>query len=124
MRFRLLRPLVVAALAVAAGAGTALPAGAHTSVQSLRPAAGSTVKPSITVAAVIFSGDVRSARITVTGPGGKVVSKSTRRDPRNDRRFQTSLRSGLKTGAYSAVWSATAADGHRQSGSWSFRVKR
>lgn len=112
--------LAGAALA-ASGAG---PADAHTSVKSTRPAAGATAKTSITLVAVIFTGDVRSARVTVTGPGGKVVSKSTSRDPRDDHRFQTGLKTGLKPGRYKAAWGITAADGHRQSGSWSFRLER
>lgn len=113
---------VVLTTAVACAGGG--PAQAHTSVKSARPAAGTTAKTSITLVAVIFNGDVRSARITVTGPGGKVVSKSTRRDPRNDQRFQAGLRSRLKPGRYTAVWGMTAADGHRQSGRWSFRLER
>jgi copper resistance protein C len=127
--FRSTRLLVAAATAAAlsaavlAGTGAG-PADAHTSVKSSRPAAGTTAKTNITVVAVIFNGDVRSAKVTVKGPGGTVVSKSTARDPRDDHRFQTALKRGLKPGAYTAAWGITAADGHRQSGSWSFRLER
>lgn len=98
-------------------------ADAHTSVKSARPAAGATAKTNITLVAVIFEGDVRSARLTVVGPGKKVVSKGTVRDPRNDRRFQTTLKRGLRPGNYRAAWAISAADGHRQSGSWTFKLR-
>jgi copper resistance protein C len=120
------RVLLAAALTATAGA-LAIPgpraADAHTSVKSARPAAGSTSKTTISVVAVIFNGEVRSASIAVKGPDRKTVSKKTVRDPRNDHRFQTSLKRGLKAGAYRATWTITAADGHRQTGTWTFRLK-
>ena len=33
------------------------------------------------------------------------------------------LNPGLKTGSYKATWSITAADGHKQTGSFTFKLK-
>lgn len=117
-----------AALAVAAALGTSAaaiapsPAAAHTGIKSKRP--GATAKTNITLVAVIFNDDVRSAGLTVTAPGGKKVSKGTVRDPRDDRRFQTNLTGGLKPGKYKVVARWTATDGHKQSSSWTFTLKK
>ena len=95
---------------------------AHTSVKSKRPPAGGKAKTNITLVAAVFSGSVRSARLTVTGPGNKTVSKGTKRDPRQPKRFQANLASGLKAGTYKVKCSWTATDGHKQTTTWSFSL--
>ncbi|MBJ7470343.1 MAG: copper resistance protein CopC [Solirubrobacteraceae bacterium] len=116
--------LAVTALALPQGPGRPTLAAAHTSVESVRPKAGSTAKTNITIVAMVFEGDTRSNKITVKGPGGTVISKATKRDPRNDRRYQTALATPVKPGKYTASWRMTAADGHKQKGSWTFTVKK
>ncbi len=120
----LIRPLVVIGLLVLLAApATAL---AHQKVSSSSPARGSTVKPTITKVTVTFDGDhIQSGTLKVTGPGGKVVSiGSGGRDPRNDNRLSVRLRSGLANGSYTVRWTIVAADGHHQSGSYGFKVKK
>lgn len=113
-----------AAALLMAGALAAPTATAHTAIKSTRPGSGSTVKQNITVVAVIFDGDVRKARLVVTGPGGKSYVGSTARDPRNARRFQAKLNRKAKPGSYKVRTIWTAADGHPQQSTWSFKVKR
>lgn len=120
------RALATLAIATAGVVGTAAvaptPAAAHTGIKSKRP--GSTAKTNITLVAVIFNDEVRSAGLTVTAPGGKKVSKGTVRDPRNDKRFQTNLTGGLKPGKYKVVARWTATDGHKQTTNWTFTLKK
>lgn len=99
-------------------------AAAHTSVESERPKGGSTVKTDITVVAMVFAGDTRSNKITVKSSGGSVISKATKRDPRDKHRYQAKLATPVKPGKYTASWRMTAADGHKQKGSWTFTVKK
>ena len=123
------------ALALAATAGTTLavvagprpfgpaPSQAHTSVQSQTPAPGRTTKTSLRLVSVVIAG-ADSARITVTGPGGKTVSGATKRNTKFKQRFQTTLRSGLKAGSYRATVKYTGGDGHKQSATWTFRLAK
>lgn len=120
------RALAALAIATAGAAVSAAvlpsPAAAHTGIKSKRP--GSTAKTNITLVAVIFNDEVRSAGLTVSAPGGKKVSKGTVRDPRNEKRFQTNLTAGLKPGKYKVVARWTATDGHKQTASWTFTLKK
>ena len=54
--------------------------------------------------------------------GVKKSKGSGGRDPRNIARLKASMKSGLKAGRYTARWTIKAADGHEQSGSFSFRL--
>ena len=45
------------------------------------------------------------------------------RDPRNDDRLLVEFRRGLKSGRYTASWRAIADDGHRERGTFAFRLK-
>lgn len=124
-------PLAALGLAAAVVAVGSIPkaadppvAFAHTSVKSKRPAEGATAKTDITLVAAVFSGSVRTARLIVTGPGGKTVSKGTRRDPRQPKRFQANLVGGLKAGSYKVKATWTATDGHTQNASWGFKLAK
>lgn len=97
---------------------------AHTSVSSKRPAAGTTKKTNITVAVVVFSTTVRSARITVKGPGGRTVSGATTRDAKNAKRYSTRLAKSLKPGTYRAQVIYAAGDGHSQVVRWTFKLSK
>jgi methionine-rich copper-binding protein CopC len=125
MRTRHSRAALLAAATVALSAAAGGIAQAHVSVVSTTPSAGSAVKRTLSAVKVTFSGPIRTGTLRVTGPGGKLASKgSGGRDPRNLKRLMVALRGGLAAGTYTARWSATAADGHAQQGSFSFRLKR
>jgi copper transport protein len=121
MRMRL--PIALS-LAFAAAAMVAAVAVAHTDVKSRSPAKGGSASTSIGRVTVTFEQQVRRGGIRVVGPGGRVVSSgSGGRDPRNVARVAVGLRGSLRAGRYRATYSIVAADGHRQRGSWRFRLR-
>jgi len=109
--------------AVAVSAVTAATAFAHVEYKSSYPAKGKTASTSISTVSVTFTGSIRKGTLKVTGPGGKTYSGSSGRDPRKISRLRTSMKSGLKAGSYKATWSITAADGHAETGSFTFKLK-
>jgi copper resistance protein C len=112
----------IAATVIAAGAPAAP---AHTKMKSSSPASGGTAKTTTTRVSVTFTGALRSGTLRVTGPGGTAASTGTGgRDPRNVKRLLVGLKGSLKAGSYKASWTIVAADGHRQKGSFRFRLTR
>jgi methionine-rich copper-binding protein CopC len=112
--------LLVAAVAFATAAAPAL---AHVQLEQTSPRAGSTVKRTAPAASVTFSGPILSGSLSVKGPGGRRASvDSGGRDPRSIKRVLVELKRGLKAGSYTATWKIVAADGHRQQGSFRFRL--
>jgi methionine-rich copper-binding protein CopC len=108
---------------VLAGTWMSASAQAHTEVAKVKPSG--SAKTSIRTVSVSFTGLIRSGSIRVVGPGGKVYSAGRGgRDPRNVNRLVVPLKRSLKAGTYKAKWKAVAADGHEQSGSFSFRLRR
>ena len=108
-------------------AAVSLPTGiaqGHASVSGTYPAKSGRAKSSIDVVKVAFSGPLRSGTISVRGPRGVVSIGRGGRDPRRISRLIVPLKRGLAAGRYRASWTAIAADGHRQSGSFSFRLVR
>lgn len=106
-----------------AGSWAAGNAKAHTQVAKVKPSG--SAKTSIRTVVVTFTGVIRGGSIRVTGPRGRVVSSGRGgRDPRDVTRLVVPLKRGLKAGRYKASWKIVAADGHRQSGSFSFRLRR
>lgn len=120
-----MRRVAITALACAAVlSGAAAVAVAHSDVTATSPKTGGTASTKTTKVTVTFSGPMRRGTIRVTGPGGRVVSRGTGgRDPRNVTRLTVPLRGGLKPGRYTTRWSAVAADGHAQRGSFAFRLR-
>jgi methionine-rich copper-binding protein CopC len=99
--------------------GTAI---AHTTVVKESPSG--KADRSVSRAAVTFSGVIRRGTLRVTSASGRVVSKGRgARDPRDARRVVVPLRK-LSPGKYVARWKIVAADGHVQTGGFSFRVRR
>jgi methionine-rich copper-binding protein CopC len=114
-----------AALASALALGGAAIASAHTEVKSTSPANGASAKTTLTRVTVTFTGALASGKLRVSGPGGKLASLSNGgRDPRNTSRLLVGLRGSLKPGSYTASWSVVAADGHRQKGSFRFKLRK
>jgi methionine-rich copper-binding protein CopC len=118
---RLLALVAVAALVAAVAAETA---SAHVRVVSRSPAANGTATTSLRTVKIRFSGPLRSGTLKVFRNGRKVSVGNGGRDPRNIRRLVTTMNRNLSTGWYTAKWTIVAADGHRQSGSWRFRLRR
>jgi methionine-rich copper-binding protein CopC len=117
-------PRTAAALVAATGvlAIGATAADAHTEVASTSPkGTASTATRTVTVT---FTGQIRSGTLTVKRGGTTVSRGRGGQDPRNVKRLRVGLRSGLKAGTYRATWTAVAADGHHQRGTFSFRLKR
>ncbi len=125
MKHRFKRPAAIVALAAALMVGVfATTAWAHVQVKSTSPAKGSTVKKSLKSVKVTFTGPIRKGTVTVKNAYGTKVSNGTGgRDPRNISRLVVSLKSGLKAGKYTVKWTCTAADGHKQNGTFTFKLK-
>jgi methionine-rich copper-binding protein CopC len=118
------RQNTIAVLASALALGGAAPASAHTEVKSTTPASGGTAKSTLARVTVTFTGAVRSGTLRVVGPGGKVVSTGGGVDPRKPTRLLAGLKGSLKPGSYTARWTVVAADGHKQKGSFSFKLRK
>jgi methionine-rich copper-binding protein CopC len=113
------------ALATAFALALATAASAHTEVTATSPASGGTARTTLARVTVTFTGAVTRGTLRVVGPGGKVASLGTGgRDPRNTSRLLVGLKGSLKPGAYRARWTAVAPDGHKQRGSFGFRLRR
>jgi methionine-rich copper-binding protein CopC len=113
-------PAVAAAALLAVSAGAAL---AHTGVRSTSPAKGATVKNLPSTIRITFTeplGRVNSVKVMRRG-----VNHATRArlNPRRASQVLVSTRAN-RVGAYTVVWTVTSADGHRQAGSFAFRVRR
>jgi methionine-rich copper-binding protein CopC len=115
----------IAVLATALILGVSAVASAHTEVKSTSPANGAIAKTTLARVTVTFTGSLTRGTLRVVGPGAKVVSLSNGgRDPRNTSRLLVGLKGSLKPGSYTAKWTVVAADGHKQSGSFRFKVKK
>ena len=97
---------------------------AHVELEKTSPKAHSSVKAPSSVR-MTFSGPIRSASLTVTGPGSKTANRGHGgRDPRNVNRAVVSLKSGLAAGKYNVTAKVTAADGHKETFKFWFKIKR
>jgi copper resistance protein C len=97
---------------------------AHVELESSSPRAKSTVRAPSSVV-LTFSGPLRKGTLTVSGPGGATASSGKGgRDPRNIDRLRVPLKSGLGAGRYTVKASLVAADGHQQTVTYWFKVKR
>jgi methionine-rich copper-binding protein CopC len=111
----------VLAAAAALGAPAAL---AHVELKSTNPKAKAAVSAPSSVR-LTFTGPIRSGSVSVKGPGGSTASSGKGgRDPRNIDRLLVPLRSGLKAGKYTVKASLVAADGHHQTMTFWFKIKR
>ena len=74
---------------------------------------------------ITFEGPIRRGTLRVYGPSDQLVSIGKGgRDPRKISRLITELKSGKKAGRYRAKYTLVAADGHKQRGSFRFRLRR
>lgn len=112
------------ALATIASLALATAAQAHTEVAATSPRSGKTASTATRSVTVTFTGQIRRGTLSVTRAGRKVSRGAGGVDPRSVKRLRVALGSRLKAGRYVARWSIVAADGHRQSGTFRFRLTR
>jgi methionine-rich copper-binding protein CopC len=111
-------------LAAAVAAVLASAALAHSGIEATYPKRGATLATPPAKVTITFEEEIRSGTVTVKGPSGAVVSKSSGgRDAANVARLRVALKSGLGSGQYTVKWSIKAADGDAQSGSFKFTVR-
>ncbi len=117
--------IIIAVTSAFIASATLAPAAlAHVELKSSTPKAKSTVKAPSSVR-ITFTGPIRSGSVSVKGPGGSTASSGKGgRDPRNINRLAVPLKSGLKTGKYTVKATLVAADGHHQTISFWFKIKR
>lgn len=110
------------ALLLTLGAASAF---AHVTLVSTSPAAHAKASHAPLSVSLLFSGPIRSGKLNVVGPKGQKASVGGGgRDPRNIDRLLVALRHGLKPGRYTAKGSTIAADGHPQTWTFTFTVKK
>ena len=119
--------LVVATAALALAAG---PAFAHAKLLSEVPAAVDAATPAPTPAPLtelrlVFSESLNLAfsKLKLTDAAGKEVTLGALAlDPKDDKTLLAPLTGALPVGDYTVVWSAVSADGHKTTGTYTFKV--
>jgi methionine-rich copper-binding protein CopC len=102
---------------------SAPPAAAHTPLVGTTPQAGARLSKQPKRVLVKFGAEIKSGSIVVKNAAGTIVSTGPNgRDPKDVRRLKVALKPNLANGRYRVSWKAIAADGHRQAGTFSFRL--
>jgi copper resistance protein C len=115
---RAVRIALVTAVVLALGA---VPALAHAPVKERTPKPGSTVAKVRTVS-VRFGESVVTGRIQVFRGSRELTPSTAELKPGNKAILRAVFGTSLPKGAYRVAWRALADDGHREKGSWTFRV--
>ena len=113
-----------AALGVALALGVvvgATPASAHSELESISPANGSTVAAAVRTITLTFNEEVSSPRIVVRGLDKAIIKGAIRR---NGERVVFTAARPLRNGAFTVNWRVRSADGHFVSGVSRFTVQR
>jgi methionine-rich copper-binding protein CopC len=113
------------AVALAAAASLALPAGAaaHAGIKSRSPKPGSTVSRSLKKVRVTFEEAVLDAHLSVRTAAGAPVSKTSGKLNKRKTTVKVRLRRGLSSGRYVAILDYLADDGHAAKKTWSFQLR-
>lgn len=129
MRFKPFRTafLVVATAALALAAG---PAFAHAKLLSEVPAAVDAATPApapapLTELRLVFSEQLNLAfsKLKLTDAAGKEVALGALAlDPKDDKTLLAPLTGTLPAGDYTVDWTAVSADGHKTTGTYTFKV--
>lgn len=129
MRFKPFRTafLVVATAALALAAG---PAFAHAKLLSEVPAAVDAATPApapapLTELRLVFSEQLNLAfsKLKLTDAAGKEVALGALAlDPKDDKTLLAPLTGALPAGDYTVDWTAVSADGHKTTGTYTFKV--
>ena len=96
-------------------------ASAHSELESISPANGSTVATAVRTITLTFNEEVSSPRIVVRGSNKTLVTGTTRRN--SEKVIFTTTRA-LRNGAFTVNWRVRSADGHFISGTSRFAVKQ
>jgi methionine-rich copper-binding protein CopC len=103
--------------------GPAVPAAtAHAGVVATSPKRGARLDKAPTAVTVTFTEEFVEGTIAARKSGVLVSKGIGGKDPRNVRRLRVALKPRIGTGTFVVSWTITAADGHHQHGSFSFRV--
>ncbi|MCB0882728.1 MAG: copper resistance protein CopC [Thermoleophilia bacterium] len=123
---RRLSPLPVAALTAAAALAASGVASAHAGLASTSPRKGSTVASLPNAVYLTFGGQVARVLSVKVIRRGANTNYATRAglDPRNVNRVKATLRRVGPRGVYTVLWKVRVADGHIQTGRFSFRTRR
>ena len=101
----------------------AAPAAAHAPLLGTTPKAGAKLTKQPRRVLVRFGEEIKSGSIVVRNAGGTIVSIGPNgRDPTDVRRLRVALKPNLRNGRYKVFWKVVSADGHREAGSFSFRL--
>ncbi|MBX5443126.1 MAG: copper resistance protein CopC [Solirubrobacteraceae bacterium] len=119
-----IRPFVAALATAAALALAAAPSAfAHAEVVKRSPEPGAAVSKKPKSVSIRFSQSLTTGLISVTRDGRQVATTAAGLDPRRRSVLRAAFARPLPAGTYVVSWRALAPDGHRQTGSWSFRVR-
>jgi methionine-rich copper-binding protein CopC len=118
-RFSRLLAIGAAAALLAAG-----PAFAHTELVRSNPAANATVRTSPRTITLTFNERVVPAfsKFELTMPAHRMNIPVRTTVSRDGRRIVGTVGSRLMKGSYRVAWTAAGSDGHRMTGSYSFKV--
>lgn len=97
------------------------PASAHSELESISPANGSTAAAAVRTITLTFNEEVTSPRIVVRGSNKTLVTGTTRR---NLERVVFTATRPMRSGAFTVNWRVRSADGHFISGTSRFAVKK
>jgi methionine-rich copper-binding protein CopC len=112
------------ALGAAVALAVAGPAFAHTELVRANPAANATVTTSLRTITLTFNERVvpTFSKFELTMPAHRMNIPVTTAVSRDGKRIVGTVRSRLMKGSYRVSWTAAGSDGHRMTGSYSFRV--
>ncbi|MEJ2686667.1 MAG: copper resistance protein CopC [Gammaproteobacteria bacterium] len=98
---------------------------AHAFPEKSAPKVGATVASAPKRVRIWFDGDLNTlfSKVTVTGPGGKHVSKGHGHVSASNPRLLEVVLEPLPPGRYWVHWSVVARDGHHTEGKYPFTVK-
>lgn len=116
------RPVLALAAALAIGLGAAPAASGHAEIVKRSPVPGGTVAKAKRVT-IRFSQSLTTGLITVSRDGREVTPRATGLDPKRRSVLRAAFARPLPRGTYVVAWRALAPDGHRQTGTWTFRVR-
>jgi methionine-rich copper-binding protein CopC len=94
---------------------------AHSELESISPANGSTVATAVRTITLTFNDEVSSPRIVVRGSDKTLVTGITRR---NGERVVFTATRPLRSGTFTVNWRVRSADGHFISGTSRFAVEQ
>ncbi|MFM9139403.1 MAG: copper resistance protein CopC [Solirubrobacterales bacterium] len=118
---KIARTAIPGAACAALALAVAVPALAHAPVTSRYPKPGSSASK-VKAVSVGFGDRLITGRIEVRRAGVLVRPRSSGPTAKKTA-VRASFSRALPPGSYTVTWRAMAGDGHRQAGSWSFRVR-